>query len=150
MTINITITGIYTPPLPETRDIVDLEVNYNGNIYSWKIYSPQGVDLSQFIVSSAQRIQAEIDEKELLWSNSPKTKTVSSPFDDSTITVDIQKEEVVCPDIPDYYAKRREEYPSIGDQLGALAKGITSQEYQDILSKIEQVKLKYPKPDYIL
>jgi hypothetical protein len=39
------------------------------------------------------------------------------------ITVDIEKSEIVKPEIPDYYAKRRAEYPSIGDQLDAFWKG---------------------------
>ena len=60
--------------------------------------------------------------------------------------VDIQKEEIVRPDSPDYYALRRAEYPPLTDQLGAIAKGLDSLEYQSILAKIAEVKLKYPKP----
>lgn len=56
-----------------------------------------------------------------------------------------KKGEIVCPDIPDYYAKRRSEYPPLADQLDAFWKGEASQDYQNMLAKIQAVKNKYPK-----
>jgi hypothetical protein len=57
--------------------------------------------------------------------------------------VPIEKSEIVRPDIPDYYAKRRAEYPPIGDQLDALWKGDEAQ--ADMFDRIAAVKTKYPK-----
>ena len=57
----------------------------------------------------------------------------------------ISKEEIVKPSIPDYYALRRSEYPSLGDQLDAVWKGTASQAFLDMQAKIALVKAKYPK-----
>jgi hypothetical protein len=58
--------------------------------------------------------------------------------------VDIDKSEVVRPDNPDYYAKRRAEYPSLADQLDAMWKG--GEAAAEMTAKIAEVKAKYPKP----
>jgi hypothetical protein len=42
-----------------------------------------------------------------------------------------------------YIAKRRAEYPSIGDQLDALWKG--GNDAAEMLAKVQAVKVKYPK-----
>ena len=146
--------SIFTPPAPETRDIAHIEVVHNGNTYIWMVYTSQGVNIADSLASMESRIYAEIDYKEAQWAAlDPKTKTIQNPLNfltgEGTVVVDIAKEEVVKPDYPDYYALRRNEYPPVGDQLGALAKGVESQEYQDMLSKIQAVKDKYPKPSYI-
>lgn len=148
--MSIGLKGLYTPPAPETRDIAYLEVVHNGQTYDWMIYVPQGQDVADVLVSMESRIYAEIDYKEAEWAAlEPKTKNFSNPITLEEETVPIAKEEIVKPDNPDYYALRRNEYPSIGDQLGAIAKGANSPEYQDILTKIQAVKDKYPKPSYI-
>jgi hypothetical protein len=152
--MTVELKGIFTPPAPETRDIAHLEVVHNGNTYNWMVYTSQGVDIADSLASMETRIYAEIDYKEAQWAAlEPKTKTIQIPPNpltgESTVVVDIAKEEVVKPDYPDYYALRRNEYPLLGDQLGGISKGIDSAEYQDILTKIQAVKDKYPKPPYI-
>jgi hypothetical protein len=151
--MTVALKGLYTPPEPEDRDIAYLEVIHNGNIYDWMVYIPKGIDVAAILESMETRIYAEIDYKEAQWEAlEPKTKTISGLLNPITLeetVVDILKEEIVKPDYPDYYATRRTEYPLVGDQLGALAKGIDSDEYQEILTKIEAVKLKYPKPTYV-
>ena len=77
---------------------------------------------------------------------SPKTRIELDSITGQEVVVDINKNEIVKPEIPDYYAKRRDEYPPIGDQLGAIAKGLDSPEYLEILAKIDAIKAKYPKP----
>jgi hypothetical protein len=62
------------------------------------------------------------------------------------VEVLITKEEIVKPSIPDYYALRRSEYPSLGDQLDAVWKGLDSQAFIEMQAKIAAVKAKYPKP----
>lgn len=59
---------------------------------------------------------------------------------------------------PTYAEKRREEYPPIGDQLDALWKELNyrringdplTQEADNILNKILDVKAKHPKPEEV-
>ena len=145
--MSIELTGLFTPPAPETRSIAYLNVQHNGQTYDWLIYVPHDVSVGEYVTANEAAIYAQIDAKEAQWDVlDPKTRTITDPFTDETITVDIQKSEIVHPDSPDYYALRRAEYPSIGDQLGAIAKGLNSAEYLDIQAKIAAVKSKYPKP----
>lgn len=144
---NVTITGIKTMDAPETRALLFLNVNYNGNMYGWQIFCDPNKSLDEFLnEDTKQKIYADIEKKELEWQNlNPKTRTIEDPFTNETITIDIQKDEIVRPDIPDYYAKRRNEYPSLGDQLDAIWKGSDSNEFNLMIQKIQEVKQKYPK-----
>jgi len=146
MTFNIRLTGIYTPPPPETRNLGYVEVDYNGNIYEWQLYIPNEVDLSAYVEAAADRVKAEIDAKEAEWAAAPKTRTIENMFGDEPTVVDVQKEEIVRPEIPDYYAKRRDAYPPMGEQLGAIFKGVDSADFQTLLTQIQAVKDMYPKP----
>ena len=148
--MTIGLKGIFTPPAPETRDIAHLEVVHNGNTYDWMVYIPQGVSVTDSLASMETRIYDEIDYKEAQWAAlEPKTRIELNRITMEETVVDIAKEEVVKPDYPDFYALRRNEYPIMGDQLGGISKGIDSAEYQDILTKIQAVKDKYPKPPYV-
>lgn len=144
MTINLK--GIQTPEAPETRDVAYLTVEYNNQIYDWQIYVPRDVNIAEYINANEQKIYDEIDKKEIEWANlSPKTRTIMNPMTREEMVLDIAKEEIVRADFPDYYAKRRAEYPSVGDQLGALYKGTDTPEYAAMQAKIQEVKDKYPK-----
>lgn len=148
--MSVGLKGLQTPGNGETRDIGYLEVIHNGNTYDWMIYIPVGANLGEYLTSVENEVYAEIDYKEGLWANTePKTKTVFDPLTNEQTTVPILKEEIVKPDYPDYYAKRRGEYPSVGDQLGALTNGNASPTLQEISDKIQAVKAKYPKPPWI-
>lgn len=143
----ISLSGLMSNSAPnEPRALAMLDVEYNGNTYKWQTYVPINVtNLDAFLESIKPRIEIEIDEKEAQWAAlDPKTKTITIP-PDREITVDIQKEEIVKPDIPDYYALRRNEYPPVNEQMGAVFKGPGSDDYISITEKIEKVKLKYPK-----
>ena len=149
MTININLKGITTPGGGEYRDIAYIDVEYNGNTYDWLIYMPVGVNIGEYLESSKIAIQKDIDAKEVIWSAlEPKTKQIQiDPFDtNDVITVPIEKNEIVKPDYPDYYAKRRVEYPSIADQIGAIINPNSTPSFADIQSQIAAVKAKYPKP----
>lgn len=146
MSIEITLEGLQTLSPPEDRSLAYLKVVYNNLTYNWAIFIPPNSDLGAHIEASKSKIQAQIDAKEAEWAAlEPKTRTISAPFSPETLEVPIQKEEIVKPDIPDYYALRRAAYPSLADQLGALWKGIDSPEYQAILAQIQAVKDQYPK-----
>ena len=140
----ITLTGIYTPPLPETRILANIDVEHNGNVYKWQAYIPPDENLNDYLESIRVDIENDIDAKELIWVNlDPKTREVDTGFGEETIIVDIEKDEIVRPDIPDAYAKKRNEYPLVGDQLDAIWRGDLSDEYLSLFSKIQSVKNKY-------
>lgn len=144
--MTIGLKGLYTPPPPEERDIAYLEVVHNGQTYDWMAFIPRGQDIDQSLTNIEQKVYDEIDRKEAEWEAlTPKTKIVGNPILGKSQEVPIQKEEIVKPDNPDYYALRRAEYPSLGDQLDAFWKGPESPEYVTMLSKIAEVKAKYPK-----
>lgn len=147
--MNIEMTGLYTPGGSEDRNIAYLKIDYNGNLYDWAIYIPLDIQmgLSEYFEYRKTEIQSDIDAKEAIWAAlDPKTEIIEDPFGGEPVVRDIAKSEIVKADIPDYYAKRRAEYPPLNEQLGAIGKGVDSDEYKAILQKIEEVKLKYPKP----
>lgn len=145
----ISLEGINSPGGNEDRTIAYINVEYNSNTYNWVIFIPSYVsNLSEFLQdpNTITKIENQIQAKEDEWENlEPKTKIIEDIFEPSgNIVVDILKEEIVRPDIPDNYAKRRAEYPSIQEQIAAMWKGPSSKEYEDIQTKIQLVKEKYP------
>lgn len=139
----VALTGLQSGMTGEERALANIEVQHNGQTYDWQIFVPPGVGLSEFIDSSVDRVAAEIDAKEAEWVVAPKTREIEDPMTGEKTTVEIQKSEVVRPEIPDYYAKRRAEYPALGEQLDAMWKG--GQAMTDMQAKIQAVKNKYPK-----
>lgn len=143
--MSISLEGLMTVGGDETRALAMVRVVHNEQTYDWQTFIPSGVDLATYIEESEARIKAEIDAKEAQWEAlDPKTKEIVDGIMGEVITVDIEKSEIVKPEIPDYYAKRRVEYPSIGDQLDAFWKG--GDAATEMLAKIQAVKDKYPKP----
>ena len=143
--MSISLEGLMSVGGDETRALAMVKVVHNEQTYDWQMFIPEGVDLATYIEESEVRIKAEIDAKEAEWEAlDPKTKEIVDGIMGEVITVDIEKSEIVKPEIPDYYAKRRAEYPSIGDQLDAFWKG--GDAATEMLAKIQAVKDKYPKP----
>jgi hypothetical protein len=146
--MSVSLEGLMTVGGDETRALAIVKVDHNGQTYDWQIFVPPNTDLSTFITGSEARLKAEIDAKEAEWTAlTPKTREIEDPMTGETTTVEIDKSEIVRPEIPDYYAKRRAEYPSAGDQLGAQWKG--GVEAADMFDRIQAVKDKYPKPPWI-
>jgi len=143
---NIELVGIQNPPPPEDRILLLIKVYYDADVYDWQIFAPITTsNWAQFLDDNKIKIKQQIDQKEAAWAAlNPKTTTITD-ISGETITVPIQKGDIVKPDIPDYYAKRRQEYPSVGDQLDALWKGVGSPEYNAMIGKIQSVKDKYSK-----
>lgn len=143
--MSILLEGLMSVGGDETRALAMIKVQHNGQTYDWQMFIPPDTDLSAYITMSEARILAEIDAKEAEWAAlDPKTREILNPFTREPQTVPIDRSEIVRPEIPDYYANRRKEYPLIGDQLDALWKGGT--EVTEMLIKIQSVKDKYPKP----
>lgn len=143
----MTLTGLQTLSPPEDRAMAHVEVIVNGETYNWQVYVPADKlsNMDQYFAEIEPSVVDDILKKEAEWQAlDPKTKELHDPLGE-TIVVDIEKSEIVKPTIPDYYAMRRAEYPSIGDQLDALWKGVNSVEFQAVLDQIQQIKDKYPK-----
>jgi len=145
MASTISLDGLSSPD-GETRALAHLTVEYNGNTYQWKFFiPPDSGDLGTFIENSKSTIESQIDAKESAWENlNPKTRTISDPLGEDVV-VDIQKEEIVRPDIPDYYALRRNAYPPLAEQIGAFWKGPQDPDYIAMQAKVLAVKSQYPK-----
>ena len=139
----ISLEGLQSGMTGEERALAILKVTHKGQTYDWSLYIPQGADLSAYITSKEAAIYADIDAKEAAWAVAPKTRQVDDPMTGETTTVDIDKSEVVRADVPDYYAKRRAEYPAMGEQLDAMWKG--GEAADAMLAKIAEIKAKYPK-----
>jgi hypothetical protein len=143
--MSISLEGVASNITGEERALAYLKVEHNGQTYDWTLFIPQGADLSAYISSQEAAIKADIDAKEAAWAAlTPKTREIPDPLGGGTKVVDIDKSEIVRPDNPDYYAKRRAEYPSLADQLDALWKG--GEAAAAMTAKIAEVKAKYPKP----
>jgi hypothetical protein len=145
---SINLVGLASNLPDENRALAYIEVQHNNNTYNWQIFIPPNVEnIDQFLQSAQQSILNDINQKELAWTElEPKTRTIDDPMTGQVTEVPISKEEIVKPSIPDYYALRRSEYPSLGDQLDAVWKGLGSQAFLDMQVKIASVKTKYPKP----
>jgi hypothetical protein len=141
----ITVTGVQTLDPPETRPLVYLDIEHNGTVYKWAIFvPPTETNLGDYLERIGDSLVADIDAKELAWQNlTTKTRTVANPMGED-ITVDIPKNEIVRPDIPDNYARRRSTYPPLVDQIGALWKGTGSKDFQEMQGKILEIKEQYP------
>jgi hypothetical protein len=143
--MSISLEGLMSGIQGEERALAQVKVEHNGQVYSWELFIPVGEDLTDYINSSEARIKAEIDAKEAQWEAlDPKTRTIDDPIMGEPQVVPIDKSEIVRPEIPDYYAKRRAEYPPLAEQLDAMWKG--GQAQAEMLAKITEVKTKYPKP----
>lgn len=141
----ISLEGLMSPGGDETRALAMVKVDHNGQTYDWQMFIPQGANLTDYINASEAKVTADIDAKEAAWAAlDPKTRPVTNPITGETTMVPIEKSEIVRPDIPDYFAKRRAEYPPLGDQLDAMWKG--GQAAADMQAQIQAVKQKYPKP----
>jgi hypothetical protein len=144
----ISLVGLASNIENEERALAYLEVDHNNNIYNWQIFIPKNVEnIDNFLQSVETNILNDIDTKEAAWSAlEPKTRTMNDPITGQSTEVPISKEEIVKPSIPDYYTLRRNEYPSLGDQLDAMWKGLDSPAFLAMQEKIASIKVKYPKP----
>ena len=130
----------------EDRILVYFEVISDNDVYEWMRYAPNTTsNFGEYIESIKQSVIDDINNKETIWENGPKVGEAEDPLTGELIIFDVDRNSIVRPDIPDYYALRRSEYPSFGEQLGAIFKGPESTDYQNVLNKIQEIKAKYPK-----
>ncbi len=142
--MSISLEGIASNIAGEERGLAYLKVERNGQTYDWSLFVPPNVNLSDYISSKEESIYADIDAKESAWAAlTPKTREIPDPMGGEPQIVDIDKSEIVRPDNPDYYAKRRSEYPPLAEQLDAMWKG--GEAAAAMTAKIQEIKTKYPK-----
>ncbi len=149
---SMSISGIAQSSYHDDRTPIYLDVKYTNealNIYNetfnWVIYMPPTYTESfqAFVDLKEQAVYDDITNKLQEWNAlTPKTKEIQN-IEGETITVDISREEIVCPTYPDYYVKRAMEYPTPANQLDAYWKGSPYRENMQAI--IEEIKLKYPK-----
>jgi hypothetical protein len=146
--MNILFKGLKTLEAPEDRGLIFIDVEYNNNIYDWHLFIPANRigDINGFIDDSIDFVKNDIDTKESIWESMEKQRIEIDPFTNEEIVINIDKSEIVKPDFPDYYMKRRVEYPSIGEQLDAIWKGQNSSDFENMKNKILYVKESNPKP----
>jgi hypothetical protein len=130
----------------EERDLLTLEVTRKGEEYIWEVFVPVGrMDWDDFIAEVKPKVFSEIDEKVAIWEALEPKTVVSTGIMGEEIVRQISKHEIVKSENPDYYAKRRAEYPRLAEQLDALWKGTNSTEYIAMEQRILAIKSKYPK-----
>ena len=141
----VNLSGLMSGVSGEERALALLQVVHNGQEYEWQAFVPPGSEsIGQFVTDITSKVLAEIDAKEAEWEAlTPKTRTINDPMMGGEQIIPIDKSEIVRPEIPDYYAKRRAEYPPLAEQLDAMWKGGAAAELMQ--SKIQAVKDKYPK-----
>lgn len=143
---DIRLRGVQGMAPPETRALLLLDVDYNNQTYQWDIFLPPGADLQEFLATCAPLVKSQIDAREQEWAAlAPKYREIPNPMGGGTTQVPITREEIVRPYVPDYYAQRRDAYPSLGDQLDAFWKGPAHPDYQAMMERIQQVKQSFPK-----
>jgi len=73
-------------------------------IYKWAMYIPTltNTTLGEYLTQHADEYEQDILRKESIWAQSPHTREVQDMFGTGTTTVDIPKEEIVKPTIPDF------------------------------------------------
>jgi len=144
---SVALGGLQSGIQNEERAIALISVVRNNQRYDWQVFVPPNApDIGTFIAQVTPSVYADIDAKEAAWAAlEPKTRTVTDPFTGQTTEVPIDKSEVVRPEIPDYYAKRRAEYPPLGEQLDAVWKG--GEAAAEMQARIQAIKQKYPKPE---
>lgn len=146
MATTVSIEGLSSPGGNETRALAFLKVNYNNKEYDWQIYIPEGESVDSFFATATPIIEEQIAEKLKEWDElSPKTKEIVDVTTGQTITVPILENEIVKPDIPDYFALRKNAYPKIGDQLDALWKGSNTKAFFDMQISLYNTKIEFPK-----
>lgn len=146
--MNIKIKSLTSNLINDDRSLANVEINYNDNIYNWKIYIPSKVsNIDSYLQSIENSIFEDIQQKENIWSNMTEEEKIINTIDpetNETIIRTLIKEDVVKPQIPDNYAIRKSMYPSIGDQLDAYWAGPDSPKYQNMLEIIQNIKTSYP------
>ena len=91
-------------PTYTQRQLVGVEITFNSTTYNWIVYTPfvNGDDLNDYFQLINPIVQSDIERKEEIWNNSPHTEETTDPFTGEISIIDIPKDRIVHPTIPDY------------------------------------------------
>ena len=119
-------------PTKTNRQLVAVDITKGNETYDWIVYAPlvNGAELEQYFLKIANIVENDINNKELLWSNSPHTEEIEDFDTNETIVVDIPKNRIVHPTIPDY--------------VEGLAENKTSTDLNTILQELGTDYWQYP------
>lgn len=119
-------------PTKTNRQLVGVDITTNSGSYNWIVYTPliNGNTLNNYFTQISNIVEGDINRKESIWENSPHTEVIEDENGDM-ITVDIPKERIVHPTIPDY--------------VEALAENRTPEDSQLILDELGSQYWQYPQ-----
>lgn len=148
--------GISSQPTRTGRQLLLIDIirdNNTGETYHWMVYTPilNGEELMNYLNNNATIYENDIIRKESLWNDSPKTITYEDPMMGGTITVDIQKEEIVKPTIPDFDEIAAEQTVATSQLLSMwneddyLSKRLSFYETKDTYTDYDNVTLESSK-----
>lgn len=146
--------GISSHPTRTGRQLLIIDIiNESGTTYHWQIYTPilNGEELMNYLNDNSSIYENDILRKEALWEVSPKTRTYEDPMMGGTITVDIQKEEIVHPTIPDFEEIAAEQTVatsqllSMWDEDKYLDKRLRFYETKDIYTDYDNINIESSK-----
>lgn len=141
----IAVTGISDGNKDDDRLVVFLKVTHLEKEYDWFIrIPPNTLDWREYVNLQESAILADIEKKEQEWELVKDTvKYETESLTGQQFEVRPTRDDIVRPTYPDYYILRKQEYPSLAEQMDAYWKGGDSlAEMQD---KILGIKQKYPK-----
>lgn len=141
----IDVAGIADGNKDDDRLVVFLKVTHLEKEYDWFIrVPPNTLDWREYVKSQESVILADIEKKEQEWETVKDTvKYEEDLFTGQQIETRPNRGDVVKPTYPDYYLLRKQEYPSLAEQMDAYWKGGDS--LAEMQAKILEVKQKYPK-----
>lgn len=115
-------------PTRTIRQLVAVDVTLNGENYNWIVYTPliNGNSLNQYLEQISNIVQLDIEHKEQIWLNSPHTEIIENIDTGQPETVNIPKERVVHPTIPDYVELLSEIGYNIPERLNQVTNELPS------------------------
>jgi hypothetical protein len=120
-------------PTRTGRQIVGIDIISGSEVYNWAVYAPliNGEELNTYFSRISNIVETDIQRKEIVWSNMEHTEEIDDGMG-NIITVDIPKDRIVRPTIPDYI-----------ESLTIPEK--TETELNEILSELGSDYWQYPK-----
>lgn len=91
-------------PTKTFRQLVGVDVTLNSTTYDWIVYAPDsnGDELMAYLNTISTIVENDILKKETIWASMPHTETITDPFTNEQIIVNVSKDKIVTPTIPDY------------------------------------------------
>jgi hypothetical protein len=136
--------GLLSGNAADERTKLSLSVTLDDDTFDWFLMVPPSADWRQYLVDSEQEILDAVQAKITEWETTSPTTIIIDDITGEQTEVPISKQDFVKPDYPDYWVKRKQAYPALAEQLGAIWKGGDDQQAMSDL--IVSIKEQYPKP----